>query len=76
MTWLRQKIAPAPHLLEPKDTMVNAKAYWLAEGRFSASHLTTAIAEHERALEHEQAILEGMYQALESLHGQTVHCRA
>ena len=67
MTWLRQQIAPdkeikaAPHVLDPDQTVIAARRY--CESRHSWE-LETMIAEHKRAIEHEQAVLTGMLEAL------------
>ena len=73
MTWIRQRLAPSPHLLDPESTVEASKAYWLKTA--TVHSLTQAIRDHERALEHEQAVLTGMYQALEVLHV-TAHQRS
>jgi len=64
MTYARTVIAPSPHLLDPAQTRVSAQSY---AKRFypTKALLEQAIADHQRALEHEQAILDGYRDALE-----------
>ncbi len=61
MTWIRDDIAPAPHLLDPAETM---KAAMIYARHWSKVQLIEKIAEHKRAIEHEQAIVTGFEQAL------------
>ena len=69
MTWLRQQIAPdreikaAPHVLDPSQTVIAARNYCASRPGWE---LEKMIAEHKRAIEHEQAVLKGMLEALES----------
>lgn len=61
MTWLRDQIAPAPHLLEPAETAAQAEKFFQHR---NTDALIEAIARQKRAIEHEQAILDGMIRAL------------
>lgn len=66
MSWLREEIAPAPHLIDPADTRKAAKAFYMS-GWWKAQ-IREEIAKQKRAIEHEQACLEGMIEAYEA-HG-------
>lgn len=66
MTYALNQIAPAPHLLDPKRTVETARQYYNRYA-LSVEALTDRIAEHKRAIEHEQAILAGMELALTDL---------
>jgi len=63
MSWLRHKIAPSPHLLDPKETRKSSKSYF--NDNMSDKQLGTWITDQKRAIEHEQAILEGACDAME-----------
>jgi hypothetical protein len=60
-SWLLNQINPAPHLLDPKETRKSSARYY---NGLSVKALEKEIAEYKRAIEHEQAILEGIGDAL------------
>lgn len=66
MTWLASKIPAAEHVLDPSETTKAARLYSLRYWP-NIKLLTEYIAIHKRAIEHEQAILEGMNQAYEEM---------
>ena len=66
MSWMRNKLTPAPHLCDPKETVKSSKAYYL--NSFGIKGLEASISLQMRAIEHEQAILTGMEQALAELY--------
>lgn len=66
MSWDRQKVAPEPHLLDPAETRrVVKQQYAIGVLSLSKSQLQTRIRWQKRAIEHEQAVFEGMCDAME-----------
>jgi hypothetical protein len=64
VSWLRQQIAPSPHLLDPAATEEAAYRYYTTVG--GGPQLRRQVADQLRAIEHEEALARGMVRALEA----------
>lgn len=63
MSWLKDHLVKAvPHLLDPKETVQSARRFF---NWYTLPSLEAKAAEQQIAIEHEQAILEGIGLAIE-----------